>query len=59
MSRLEDNRKFIASVAKVQEENLDKSLDTVYHPILLATLMDISISLAIIADKMGGNENDG
>lgn len=56
MSRVEDNREFIASVARVQEENLDKNLDTVYRPLLLTTLLDISASLAVIADKLECND---
>lgn len=58
MSRFEENSELIASVARVQEKNLDKNLDTVYRPILLTILLDISASLAVIADKFGGNEND-
>lgn len=58
MSRLKDNREFIRELIKTSEKNPDADLNTIYRPVLLTTLIDISTSLAVIADKLGGSEND-
>lgn len=58
MSRLKDNREFREEVIKITEKNPDENLDTIYRPVLLSALLDISESLAIIADKLGGSEDD-
>ncbi len=58
MSRLKDNREFREEIIKITEKNPDKNLDTIYRPVLLTTLLDISTSLAVIADKLGGNADE-
>lgn len=58
MSRLKDNREFREEIIKITEENPDKNLDTIYRPVLLSALLDISESLAIIADKLGGKTDE-
>lgn len=58
MSRMEDNCKLIQLMAMEKDKDPDIKLDAMFRPILLSTLIDISISLAVIADKLGGNEDD-
>ena len=60
MSRVDENCKFINYIKKVAEDKPfeQRCMDSVYRPTVIGILLDISVSLAVIADSLEGKSNE-
>lgn len=54
MSRVEENTEFREGALELMKQ-VNGDANVIYQPVMMTAIMDISASLAVIADKLGGN----